>query len=180
MRVRAILALAVASVWLVVVAPASSASAPVAYPPVQCPTLSVSTTSPLAGSSITVSGSNFVPGAAVRLELRTQVSVLANVTTNNDGSFSVSVRLPAGVSGDHDIVAVGGIGTGATGCPASVAIVIHDIAGASTSAPAGNGSGTAFTGIDILALIAVAAALLAAGVLLNRRGNSAKRAASRY
>ncbi|MDT4925202.1 MAG: hypothetical protein QOG01_2915 [Pseudonocardiales bacterium] len=180
MRVRAILALAVASLWLVVVAPASSASAAAAYPPIPCPTLSVSTTTPLAGTSITVSGSNFTPNASVRLELHTQVDVLANVTTSNNGSFSVNVRLPAGVTGDHDIVAIGGTETGATGCPASETIVIHDVGGASTSAPGGNGGGTAFTGIDILALIAVAAVLLAAGVLLNRRGNSAKRAASRY
>jgi hypothetical protein len=181
-RVRAILALAVASLWLVVVAPATSASAVVAYPPSVCPTLSISTTTPLAGSSITVSGADFVPGASVRIELHTKVYVLAHVTTSTDGSFSVKVKLPAGVTGDHTIVAIGGTDTGASGCPAhpNQPIVIHDLGGASTSANGGsNGGGTAFTGIDILALLAAAAVLLGAGVMLNRRG-SAKRAMTDY
>src|SRR4051794_12501960 len=109
MKLRAILALIVAMTGLALAGPAAgAAAAPVAYPPTICPTLSVSTTTPLVGEQITVSGINFNPNAHIRIELHTTVYVLANVVSDAAGGFTTKVRLPAGVTGNHLIIAVGG------------------------------------------------------------------------
>jgi hypothetical protein len=170
MRLRAILAFAVAIAGLVLAGPTASAAA---YPPATCPTLSMSTTTPLVGESIVVTGSNFSPNAAIRIELHTKVYVLANVTSDADGAFRATVKLPAGVTGTHLLVAIGG-DIGATGCPTDPLQIVDIQVGAGSSAPPAGGSssggGTAFTGLDVLALIVGAAVLLAAGVALNRSG----------
>jgi hypothetical protein len=179
MKLRTLLALAVSVAGLALAGPAASAgAAPAAsvldYPAKICPTLSVSTTTPLAGASFTVSGVNFAPNAKIRLELDTKVDVLATVTSDANGAFATSVKMPAGVLGNHDIVAVGG-DTGVAGCPADPAQVLH-VGTAGAGAVAGGGSGgsssggTAFTGVDVLGLVGAALALLVGGVLLNRGG----------
>lgn len=172
MKIRAILALVFASVGLMVaVAPAATAAGP--YPPSTCRTLSVSTTTPLEGGSLTVTGENFAPNAQVRIELHTTVSVLATVTSDGNGSFSTSVTLPAGVTGTHRIVAVGG---NVAGCPdKSVEITIQANGGTNGNGTGGGSNGgTAFTGVDIALLLAIAAGLLGIGVLLNRRSKPAR------
>jgi hypothetical protein len=168
MRLRTFLALALASACLIVAGPAAQA---VAYPPTICPTIAVSTTTPLVGEAITVSGVNFTANAHVRLELHTKVYVLANVTTSAQGTFSTSVTMPAGVVGSHTIVAIGG---GAVpGCPAEpIQIVKVQPPGGNGGGNGGgsNGGGTAFTGVDVLLLVLIAALLVGAGVMLNRGG----------
>lgn len=172
MRLRAILALAVAMTGLALAGPvATAAAAPVAYPVTICPTLSVSTTTPLVGEKITVSGVHFDPNAHIRLELHTTVYVLATVVSDAAGSFTTQVTMPAGVTGHHLILAIGGgfVSTHCTGDPVQVTIQT----GVQSTAAGGTGSsggGTAFTGLDILALIVAAAALLGIGLLLNRGG----------
>ena len=163
MRVRAILALAVAAFGMFFFVPAAGATA---YPPTTCPSLSVSTTNPTPGETITISSSGLPPHSNVRIELHTDVVVLKTVETDANGSFTTTVTLPAGVTGTHTIVAVPDKPM-APGCPPpSVTINIQN----------GNpgGGGTSFTGVDVLAMVLGAAALLAIGVALNRSGKRRK------
>jgi hypothetical protein len=158
---------------LLLAAPAASA---VAYPPTTCPTLSVSTTTPLAGGTVTVSGSNFAANAHVTLELHTTVYVLAHVTASAAGAFTATVTLPAGVVGSHQIVATGG--GSVPGCPAEPSQVLNIQAsgtGAGSGGGGGAGGGTAFTGVDILLLVAVAAALVGVGFAVNSSGKRRRR-----
>lgn len=185
MRLRATITLVLAGLGLALLGPAAAASA---YPVVTCSTLAVSTTTPAAGETITVSGTNFRPNETVRLELHTDVHVLKTLTTGADGSFSTEVTLPDGVTGTHLLVAVGA-STKAAGCPAdpsvSISIQGSGVGGVATSsAPAGVGGqsdgpgSTAFTGMNVLLLLIVAAILIVLGVMLNRR-NAAKHAMPR-
>lgn len=175
LRVSWVLALVAMLLGLVAV-PATAADAqPVAYPPTICPTLSISTTTPLPGSSMTVSGTNFTPNATIKLELHSPTYVLATVKSSAQGTFTTSVKLPAGVTGNHEITAVGG-GATAT-CPVDPVQILKITPpvgpGGGTS---GNGGGTAFTGVDVLLLVLVAAALLASGVAINRGAKRRKQA----
>lgn len=164
MKLRAILAFAVAMAGFVLVGPAANATA---YPPTTCPALSVSTTTPLAGESIVVSGTNFTPNTTIRIELHTAVTVLATVKSSAAGTFTTTVTLPAGVTGSHTIVAVGG---GTEGCPASP-ITIGIQTGPSSTSTGGPPNGPpAFTGVDVLLLLLAAAVLLGAGIMFNRGG----------
>jgi hypothetical protein len=177
MRLRTLLALALATASLVIAGPAAEA---VAYPPTICPTISVSTTTPLVGETITVAGVNFTPGAKVRIELNAnpKVYVLANVTASATGTFSTPVTFPAGVTGTNTIRAVGG--GGGPGCPANAIQVIKLHNGGESSSNGGGtnnngGGGTAFTGVDVLLLLLIAALLVGAGVMLNRGGGRRRR-----
>jgi hypothetical protein len=186
MRLRATALLAVAAVSAFLAAPAAVA-APVAhlanYPPTVCSTLSVSTTNPLPGATITVSGTNFTPDAGVRIELHTTIYVLKTVTADASGSFSTEVTLPAGVTGTHQIVAATGAIRGAN-CPGDPFVTIHiqtrGLEGSTAANPGGNGHGTAFTGVDILLLVAVAALLVGAGYAFNRGGRRRHGSAARH
>lgn len=185
MRLRATVALVLAGLGFAVLGPVAAANA---YPVVTCSTLAVSTTTPAAGEAITVSGTNFKPNASVRLELHTRVYLLKTVTSGADGTFSTQVSMPDGVTGRHLIVAVGG-SMSAAGCPAAPSVSV-DIQGAgvggvaTSSVPAGAGGqsngpgGTAFTGVNVLLMLIVAAILVVLGVMLNRR-NSARHAMPR-
>lgn len=142
---------------------ASAAAAPTPYPPPSCPLLTVSTTTPFPGQTITVGGTNFTPHVAVTIELDTNVT-LGHATADGSGNFSVPVKLPAGVTGSHLIHAVG---TGLGDCPVDPIQISVQGAGASGSS---SGGGLASTGVDILTGIAVALALIGGGVLFARGG----------
>jgi hypothetical protein len=170
MRLRAIVALFAAAV-ATLAAPAA-AHAAVQYPPTLCASLSVSTTQPLPGEEITVSGVNFLPDASVRLELHSTTYHLKTVTSDGAGTFTTNVKLPDGVFGTHRIVATSGAPTGST-CPSEPFVVIHiqrlGTAGSSASTP-GHHGGTSFTGVDVLLILIAAALLIGVGVALNRGG----------
>jgi hypothetical protein len=179
-RIRAALALVVLAVGLTLVAPGGAAQA---YPVTTCATLSVSTTNPVVGAKITVTGQNFDANHTVKLVLKSKTYFLVKVTTDASGAFSVQVQLPAGVTGHHEIVAIGGSPNG-NGCPPDPIQIIHIHGGAPESGPSNGQSGastsqpggpTAFTGLDIGALLAAAALLIAAGVLFTRRGRNRSR-----
>ncbi len=177
MKIRAILALAVAMAGLALAGPAATAvAAPVAYPPTICPTLSVSTTTPAVGETITVTGINFDPNAHIRIELHTKIYVLANVVSDASGAFSTPVTMPPGVTGNHLIFAVGG-GFDTAQCPPDPIQIQVGVGPTSSSAHPGPNPPPAITGFDILALIVGAAALLGVGLALNR-GGKRRRAAS--
>lgn len=159
--VRILLVAVMASVLTVLgVGSATAETAPPsAYPPPSCPLLSVSTTTPFPGQTITIAGENFTPTADVTIKLDTSAT-LAHVIVKADGSFSVPVKLAADLVGHHVISAVG-VNLGK--CP--VEPIQINIQASGTS-----GGGLASTGVDILTGIAVALALIGAGVLLARGG----------
>jgi hypothetical protein len=166
MKIRATLALVLALAGLVLVGPVAPAQASglQAYPPTICPTISVSTTKPAVGETITVTGQNFDPNKSVTVVMNTKTYVLATARTAADGSFSARAKLPAGVSGSHAISVKGA----QSDCPADpVQILIGGTVSSPASGP--NGGPPAFTGVDILGLLLAAAALVGLGVLLNRR-----------
>lgn len=176
-RLRALFALALLSLCLLIAGPTSSA---LAYPPTTCSNLSISTEHPVAGATITVSGTNFPPNKTIKIVLRTKTYLLATVTTDARGRFSVRVKIPAGVSGHHTIVAIGGA-NGAAHCPVDPfqGLTIQGV-NSSTSpggSPTSTGGGgpTSFTGVDVAALLAAAALLVGVGVLVNRRGRAGAR-----
>jgi hypothetical protein len=182
MRLRAVLLLPLTAVLLLVGAPVAVAGAdPAAYPVSVCATISTSTTNPLPGQSIVIIGNNFDPNASVRLVLDTG-AVLGRVTTDANGHFRTSVRMPASATntGMHKIYAKGGTTDQPANCPTDPVQTVT--IQASSSEPGGSGGnsggGTAFTGVDVLGLLAGAAVLILAGVGLNRRGRSAKRRAT--
>jgi hypothetical protein len=163
-------ALALAAASLVIAGPAAQA---VAYPPTICPTISVSTTTPLAGEAITVTGTNFTAGATVRLELDSSATVLKTVTASGSGTFTTQVTMPAGMLGSHTIIASGG--GGGPGCPSEPIQIVnaHGPGGGGAGGNGGgtnSGGGTAFTGVDVLLLVLIAGLLLTAGIMLNRGG----------
>jgi hypothetical protein len=170
MRVRAILALAVAAVAMFFVAPAAGAAPSVAcppYPPSVGAALAVSTTNPQPGDSITVTGSHFVANASVRLELHTTVVVLKTVQADASGDFTTTVTLPDGVTGTHTIVAATGVPTSGDCATPTITITIQN--------PGPNGGGgTSFTGVDVLAMVIGALALLGVGIALTRSGKRRK------
>jgi hypothetical protein len=168
MRLRAIVGLAIAVVVSVLFAPAAAANAEPGGYGGKCSSLAVSTTNPLPGQEITVSGQDFQPNASVRLELHTTVYVLGTVTTDSSGSFETTVTLPDGVTGTHTIVAATG-SLGGSNCPAQPVQVIHIQTGGQSSGGGGNG-GTSFTGVDVAAMLIGAAVLIVAGAVFNRGG----------
>jgi alpha-L-fucosidase len=165
MKFRAIVALAAAIVGAAFFTPAAQAAPSPGYPPHGCPgQLSVSTTHPLPGETITVTGTNFTPGARVHLVMHSKVYDLGTFTANAQGQFSAQVTLPHGVFGRHFIIAT-------SGAPHIKQCEGDPIQIQAPPPPTPPGHhGTSFTGTDILVILLVAAGLLGAGVALTRGG----------
>jgi hypothetical protein len=77
-----------------------------AAPYVKAPTLSLSATSACKSSSITVTGTDFVPGSRITLTLRPPGTPLGSVFASSSGGFTKTVLLPE-VTGTFQIVASG-------------------------------------------------------------------------
>lgn len=148
----------------------SLASRPAVAAAVTCPTyplslgpsVSISTTDPFPGESVTIHGANFDKNAQVRIVMTPPGSTLASVNTGSTGSFTTHVTIPASASGTATISVVGG-------APADClpnTVVIH-LQTAGTPPP---GGGLAHTGVDILIGLLVALALLVAGLVLTGTG----------
>jgi len=171
MRLRAVLLLPLTIALVLLGAPVSGAFAsPVAYPVTgsECAGISVSTTVPAPGESITVTGSKFDSHGHVRLVLDTG-DVLKRVTADANGSFTTKVKMPDGVTGFHVLHARGGKTNQPADCPADPGLNIGS--GASAPGTPGHHGGTSFTGLDIGLLLAAAALLIAVGVALNRKSS---------
>ena len=57
------------------------------------------------GMELTISGTGFKPDATVTITYTSDPVVLATVTTDGSGSFSVTVTIPPSIGGEHTIVA---------------------------------------------------------------------------
>jgi hypothetical protein len=164
MRLRAI-ALAVAVIGAALFfTPAMQAEA---YPPTTCPgMLSLSTTTPLVGETITVTGADFTAGAQVHLVMHSKVFDLGTFKADAQGEFTAQVTLPEGVTGSHVISAT----SGAPHISQCAGVHVHIHAPAGTSAGPPGHHGTSFTGVDILVIVLIAVGLLGVGAALTRGG----------
>jgi hypothetical protein len=135
------------------------------YPPALCATLSISTTTPFPGQTITVTGVNFKANENISLVYDTGRN-LADVRVPASGRFSVGVQVPQ-VTGNHMIFVQGDHSV----CP-------PDPIQINVQTTTGGGGGLSSTGANVLTAIVVAIALLAGGILLTRSGR--RRSSSRH
>ena len=138
-------------VALILGAAAFSGSA-LAAPYVNAATVSVSNQNPSEGGSLGVTCAGFTGGEQIGVTLDAQTD-LASGTANASGSFSTTVTLPQGVTGQHTIVCAG-----AAGETASLTITI----GAVTT----GGGGLSNTGVAVVGIGSLGVILLVGGALL--------------
>jgi titin len=136
-------------------------------------TVGLSTTSPAAGASITVGGDGFAPASEVRITIESSPVLLATVTTNAGGAFSVEVTIPPGMSGTHQIVATG---TDPEGSVRVLATTIQVRAAVGVPDTSAIDPDTTVRGSDalILAIAGFGIAILTAGLLLAMRRYGAR------
>lgn len=91
----------------------AGASAAHAAPYIDDASISVSVGSPCVGEVEIINGSGFAPGERVVIELRSEPIELGTVTADPDGDFTLRVRVPDAVDGDH-VVAARGVSSGAS------------------------------------------------------------------
>jgi hypothetical protein len=124
-------------------------------------TLSVSTTNPAVGGTLTVSGSGYAAGETVNLTLESASVSLGSAVANASGDFTTSVTLPSGFSGQHTIV-----GTGATSGESASVVICIGSCGTSGSASSGGGGGLAITGVAVAVIGGLGVLLLIGGGLM--------------
>jgi hypothetical protein len=159
-----------------VAAPAASTTAAAAcphprpYPPSPDATVESSTTTPLIGQRIKVSGINYCPTENVDITLR-GVHVGSAFTTSS-GSFDPEITV-TGPAGAARLCGIGASGL-ATDRDCLVLHVRASNGQGSSSTPVsgsgGGGGGTAFTGTDLALLIAIAVLLIAGGIAFATAG----------
>jgi hypothetical protein len=113
------------------------------YPP-GAQTIEVSDSTVFPCGTITVSGSNLVPGITVEITLDGEV--IGTTVVGADGTYSVSVTIPCDTAPGTHVLSAGGANTQIT------------------VLAAGGGAGAPGTGADLGAGILILAALLVAGV----------------
>jgi 5'-nucleotidase len=105
------------------------------------------------GGSLTVTGSGFVAGETVSVELHSTPVLLAEVAVAQDGTFTAQVTVPAGASvGAHTVVATAESGT------ASAELTV--------TAAAGTPAALAQTGAQVAGIVLLALVLVGAGTWL--------------
>jgi hypothetical protein len=151
---------------MVMVAGLAAATSSAASPYSDGPTVSVSTTTPAVGGSVTVAGSGFGAHDMMTIVLHTKAYDLGTTRTDAAGAFSAAVGLPDGVSGHHTIV----VTDAATGRTQSISIEIGGAAGRSSE----SGGGLSSTGVAVIGLGALAVVLLVGGGLAMFAGRKSK------
>lgn len=158
-----------------VAAPAVSASAPAcphpsAYPPSPNATVEVTTTSPVVGERIKISGVNYCPTESVNITLRG--AHVATAHTNSSGSFDPEITV-TGPVGSAQVCGIGASGLARDRDCVTLHIRESSGQGATSTPVAGSGGGgPAFTGTDIALLIALGVLLLAGGIAFATAGRS--------
>lgn len=141
-----------------------------AYPAGVSATISISTTTPRAGATITISGAAFKPRERISIEFHSVGYDLGSTYATGAGTFTTVVTIPKNASGMHDIVATG-VTSGES------AILTLDVQGPGSSRNAGysaasvSGSGTdseglSNTGVAVIGIGAVGVVLFVGGSLL--------------
>jgi len=136
-----------------------------AYPPGTAPTLSVGTTTPVAGGSLTVGGTGLGSNLPGTITLHSAVVTLGSFTTDSSGSFTATVTIPSDVSGTHTLVAATSV--------ASTSITLN-IGGTAPPNGGGKPGGIAFTGAAVIGVGFLGVALLVGGGILLFAGRRRK------
>lgn len=161
MRALAVLGLMLGSLFAFSQTAAQARPCGDAYPPSLCyPTISVSTTTPFVGETITISGDAFYSNEDVKLYIGGKFVATAHTDANGDfaGVPAVTPDLP----GPREVK-----GVGASGQPDDVATtdLTIRVPGHGTE-----GEGLASTGAKVAGLGVIAVVLIAGGALLARAG----------
>lgn len=124
------------------------------------PAGSVSDTSVAAGGELVITGQNFKPGTTATFTLHSDPVVLGTAVVDEDGSVSLTAKVPAGIAaGSHTVIITG---TAANGEDASVSIAV-EIAAAGSTDGATNPATTTGAGATDAATTAAAATASSAG-----------------
>lgn len=130
------------------------------------------TTTVAPGSTVTLSGSGFAPGASIQITIASTPRLLATVTADGSGSFTATVTIPSGLEpGTHTLSATGASASGGT-----VVLTQQITLGSSTSGSNGSSGAMAFTGGNAAALAGVAVVVFGVGflfVMVTRRRRAA-------
>jgi len=70
-------------------------------------TLRLSASSAQAGGEIDIEGAGFAPGSSIELWLGSERVFLGEIVADGSGRFSTPITLPAGITGNHEIHALG-------------------------------------------------------------------------
>jgi hypothetical protein len=160
----------------VIVAVAPDATTTTASPKAPlAPTLSLSASAGTEGKTVTATADGFKADSEVTFELHSNPIVLGKVTADNNGRATLTASLPAGVAGQHDIVAIGINPAGqSVTLNAPIAIAAQTAASLpeappATPAPANATPQTlALTGTNIAAITCAAFAMILIGLALKR------------
>lgn len=127
------------------------------------PTMTLSSARVRAGDPIGISGINFPPGTLLEFELQPEPLRLGTLTTDADGSFAGTFRIPIdAVVGEHYILAR--IGTSKFASPPLLITAAADPADGGAATP---GGGLAASGVEApISIATTALGLVGAGVLL--------------
>nr|WP_240942099.1 fibronectin type III domain-containing protein [Planosporangium thailandense] len=142
-------------------APVTSPPTPPASVPSSAGKVTAPSSSLTSGKSVTLSGSGYAPDSPVQIVVYSSPKVLKTVTTDGTGSFSVSVTLPAGLTGSHTLVA-GGVGPDGAYRYLTLPVTV------SAAGTGGTGGGLPITGQSVPKLVVTALLVLAFGVVLVR------------
>lgn len=141
------------------------------YPPEPNATVMASTTTPFAGQKIDASGTAYCPDEDVTLTVAGKVVGTAH--TDTSGAFAPQVVVVPGPPGDKQLCGIGASGlSNDQDC-----LTLHVTAGHGVEAAAaggGSGGGLAFTGAQVMGLIALAIALVAGGAFFTAAGRRRK------
>jgi len=138
------------------------------YPPEICQAhIMSSTTTPFQGQTIEVSGRGYHANESVALTIG-GISV-GTAHTDGSGNFDPPAVVPVSLLGDQPLT-----GRGASGLPDDVDSVVLHITAAGAS-PTSTSGGLSSTGVDVLTGLAVAIALIGAGVLFMQGGRRRRR-----
>lgn len=149
----------------------STCAKPAPYPPSPDATIQSSSTTTEVGATIEASGIHYCPDEDVRLTIGGKFVGTAH--TNAAGAFDPPVVVP-GPAGSKQLC---GIGASGLATDQDCLTLVAREAGASSSAGAAagnNGGGTAFTGVEVALLCAVALLLIAGGVAFATAGRARK------
>jgi hypothetical protein len=130
------------------------------YPPAPDATVEVNTTDPHVGDPLEISGIIYCPDEDVALTIASQHVGAAH--TGSAGSFDPQVTTP-GPPGPKQVC---GIGASGLATDRDCLLIQVQGAGSSEGPPAGQGGGTAFTGVQIALLGLLALMLVVGGVVV--------------
>jgi hypothetical protein len=115
-----------------------------------------------AGGSFVLTGDGFAGNAAVTLVVYSEPRELGRTVADATGRIDASVTLPADLTGQHTVTA---LGNAADGTPRSLQAAVDVLAAGETAPGPGN---LAYTGLSVAGLLAGALGLIVAGFALVR------------